>query len=49
MEQVLSLHETLASYGSVHYIGTVIPVSLILLGHAIKPGKPTRSKASKDQ
>ncbi|KAK4758553.1 hypothetical protein SAY87_019854 [Trapa incisa] len=46
---VLSLHETLASYGSVHYIGTVLPISLILLGHVVKPGKPARSKASKDQ
>ncbi|KAJ8553111.1 hypothetical protein K7X08_020504 [Anisodus acutangulus] len=29
---VLSLHETLTSYGSVYYIGTVIPIVLILLG-----------------
>ncbi|KAD5508327.1 hypothetical protein E3N88_16030 [Mikania micrantha] len=45
---VLSLHETLAAYGSVYYIGTIIPVALILLGNVIKP-KPTRSKARKDQ
>ncbi|KAG5097535.1 hypothetical protein JHK82_047389 [Glycine max] len=29
---VLSLHETLASYGSVYYIGTIVPVVMILLG-----------------
>lgn len=46
--QVLSLHETLASYGSVYYIGTVIPVTLIVLGSFIKPA-PVRSKARKDQ
>ncbi|KAI4315367.1 hypothetical protein L6164_028183 [Bauhinia variegata] len=46
---VLSLHETLASYGSVYYIGTIIPVVLILLGYVIKPGKPARSKVRKDQ
>ena len=46
--QVLSLHETLASYGSVYYIGTVIPITLILLSYIIKPA-PARSKARKDQ
>ncbi|XP_023540286.1 lysophospholipid acyltransferase 1-like [Cucurbita pepo subsp. pepo] len=45
---VLSLHETLASYGSVYYIGTIIPVTLILLGSIIKPA-PARSKARKDK
>ncbi|KAI3822185.1 hypothetical protein L1987_09769 [Smallanthus sonchifolius] len=45
---VLSLHETLAAYGSVYYIGTIIPVVLILLGNIIKP-KPARSKARKEQ
>lgn len=49
MSQVLSLHETLASYGSVYYVGTVLPVSSILLGYVIKPRKPTRSKAHKAQ
>ncbi|XP_024996610.1 lysophospholipid acyltransferase 1 [Cynara cardunculus var. scolymus] len=43
---VLSLHETLTAYGSVYYIGTIIPVVLILLGNVIKP-KPVRSKARK--
>ncbi|OVA14166.1 Membrane bound O-acyl transferase [Macleaya cordata] len=29
---VLSMHETIASYGSVYYIGTILPIVLILLG-----------------
>ncbi|KAK6130105.1 hypothetical protein DH2020_036155 [Rehmannia glutinosa] len=46
---VLSLHETLAAYGSVYYIGTILPVVLILLGKVIKPARPAKSKARKDQ
>ncbi|KAF8412326.1 hypothetical protein HHK36_000287 [Tetracentron sinense] len=46
---VLSMHETLSSYGSVYYIGTIVPVVLILLGCIIKPAKPARSKARKEQ
>ncbi|XP_009764156.1 lysophospholipid acyltransferase 1 [Nicotiana tabacum] len=46
---VLSLHETLTSYGSVYYIGTIIPIVLILLGKVIKPAKPARSKARKEE
>ncbi|KAK3031652.1 LOW QUALITY PROTEIN: hypothetical protein RJ639_035020 [Escallonia herrerae] len=46
---VLSLHEMLAAYGSVHYIGIIIPIVLILLSHVIKPAKPGRSKARKEQ
>ncbi|XP_019156020.1 PREDICTED: lysophospholipid acyltransferase 1-like [Ipomoea nil] len=46
---VLSLHETLAAYGSVYYVGTIVPVVLIMLGNIIKPAKPARSKARKDQ
>ncbi|KAH9777694.1 Lysophospholipid acyltransferase 1 [Citrus sinensis] len=46
---VLSLHETIASYGSVYYIGTIIPIVLILLSYVIKPGKPARSKTRKDE
>ncbi|GAV79416.1 MBOAT domain-containing protein [Cephalotus follicularis] len=46
---VLSLHETLASYGSVYYIGTVIPIILLVLGNIIKPPKAARSKPQKDQ
>lgn len=49
MLQVLSLHETLAAYGSVYYIGTILPIVLILLGNVIKPAKPSRSKARKEQ
>ncbi|GAA0153938.1 acetyltransferase [Lithospermum erythrorhizon] len=47
--QVLSLHETLAAYGSVYYIGTILPIFLILLSKVIKPAKPARSKAQKEQ
>lgn len=46
---VLTLQETLALYGSVYYIGTIAPVVLILLGNMIKPAKPSRSKARKEQ
>ncbi|KAK2356011.1 Lysophosphatidylcholine acyltransferase 1 [Trifolium repens] len=46
---VLSLHETLASYGSVYFVGTVLPIVIILLGKVIKPGKPTRSKTRKEE
>ncbi|KAA3484186.1 lysophospholipid acyltransferase 1-like [Gossypium australe] len=45
---VLSLHESLALYGSVYYVGTVLPITLILLGYII-PAKPGRSKARKQQ
>ncbi|KAL3818114.1 hypothetical protein ACJIZ3_004019 [Penstemon smallii] len=46
---VLSLHETIAAYGSVYYIGTILPIVLILLGNIIKPARPARTKARKDQ
>ncbi|KAK5839682.1 lysophospholipid acyltransferase 1-like [Gossypium arboreum] len=45
---VLSLHEALALYGSVYYVGTILPITLILLGYII-PAKPARSKARKQQ
>ncbi|GLT90932.1 hypothetical protein SLE2022_088470 [Rubroshorea leprosula] len=45
---VLSLHETLASYGSVYYIGTILPIGLILLGYIV-PAKPSRPKDRKEQ
>ncbi|KAL3645384.1 Lysophosphatidylcholine acyltransferase 1 [Castilleja foliolosa] len=45
---VLSLHETLIAYGSVYYIGTIIPVALILLGNIIKPARAARSKDRKE-
>ncbi|MED6131286.1 Lysophosphatidylcholine acyltransferase 1 [Stylosanthes scabra] len=46
---VLSLHETLASFKSVYFVGTIVPIAMILLGSIIKPGKPVRSKARKEQ
>ncbi|KAJ4713014.1 lysophospholipid acyltransferase 1-like [Melia azedarach] len=46
---VLSMHETIASYRSVSYIGTILPIVLILLGYVIKPARPVRSKVRKDQ
>ncbi|GAB2294055.1 Lysophosphatidylcholine acyltransferase 1 [Dionaea muscipula] len=46
---VLSLHETLIAYDGVYYIGTILPISLIVLGNIIKPAKSTGSKARKDQ
>ncbi|KAE8689802.1 Lysophospholipid acyltransferase 1 [Hibiscus syriacus] len=45
---VLSKQETLASYGSVYYIGTILPVALIMLGYII-PVKPARSKDRKEK
>ncbi|WRX28218.1 hypothetical protein QQP08_020705 [Theobroma cacao] len=45
---VLNMHETLASYGSVYYIGIIVPIALLLLGYII-PAKPTRYKARKEQ
>ncbi|KAJ8766178.1 hypothetical protein K2173_021695 [Erythroxylum novogranatense] len=45
---LLSLHETLAAYGSVYYVGTILPVILVLLGKIINPAKPVR-KARKEQ
>lgn len=47
--QVLSLHETIASYGSVYYVGTIIPIVLIFLSYVIKPPKPVRPKSHKDE
>ncbi|CAH8252076.1 unnamed protein product [Arabidopsis lyrata] len=45
---VLSLHETLTAYGSVYYIGTIIPVVLILLSYVV-PAKPSRPKPRKEE
>ncbi|XP_022721323.1 lysophospholipid acyltransferase 1-like [Durio zibethinus] len=45
---VLSLRESLALFRSVYYIGTILPIALILLGYII-PAKPARSKARKEQ
>ncbi|KAL0408363.1 UNVERIFIED_CONTAM: Lysophospholipid acyltransferase 1 [Sesamum radiatum] len=46
---VLSLQETLAAYESVYYIGSILPIGLILLGKVIAPARPDRSKARKEQ
>ncbi|PIA49619.1 hypothetical protein AQUCO_01300416v1 [Aquilegia coerulea] len=46
---VLDLHETIASYASVYYIGTILPIMLILLSKIIKPPRPAKSKARKDE
>ncbi|XP_010494450.1 PREDICTED: lysophospholipid acyltransferase 1-like isoform X2 [Camelina sativa] len=45
---VLSLHETLTAYGSVYYIGTILPVVLILLSYVV-PAKPSRAKPRKEE
>ncbi|KAK8934859.1 hypothetical protein KSP39_PZI014959 [Platanthera zijinensis] len=44
---VLSMQETLASYKSVHFVGTIVPILFILLGKIIQPARPARPKAQK--
>eukprot|EP01018_Ginkgo_biloba_P016702 Gb_16365 [translate_table: standard] len=46
---VLSLHETLAAYGSVYFVGTLVPIGLILLGSVLKAPKSAKSRARKEQ
>ncbi|WOH08544.1 hypothetical protein DCAR_0727986 [Daucus carota subsp. sativus] len=46
---VLSFHETLTAYKSVYFIATIVPVTLILLGKIIKPARPARTKARKEE
>ncbi|KAL5552144.1 hypothetical protein UlMin_002320 [Ulmus minor] len=46
--QVLNLHETLASYQSVYFIGTILPIVIILLSYVIKPARAARPKSRKD-
>ncbi|KAI0499465.1 hypothetical protein KFK09_020368 [Dendrobium nobile] len=46
---VLSMQETLASYKSVYFVGTIVPILFILLGKIIKPGRPVRAKTQKSQ
>ncbi|XP_072967045.1 lysophospholipid acyltransferase 1-like [Typha angustifolia] len=41
---VLSLQETLASYKSVYFIGTIVPIVFILLGYVIKPARTVKPK-----
>ncbi|KAE8685634.1 Lysophospholipid acyltransferase 1 [Hibiscus syriacus] len=45
---VLNLQDSVGLYGSVYYVGTIVPITLILLGYII-PAKPARSKARKEQ
>ncbi|KAJ6839104.1 lysophospholipid acyltransferase 1-like [Iris pallida] len=46
---VLSMKETLAAYQSVYFIGTIVPVTVVLLGYVIKPARPVRAKVEKSQ
>ncbi|XP_073052023.1 LOW QUALITY PROTEIN: lysophospholipid acyltransferase 1-like [Primulina eburnea] len=46
---VLSLHETLTAYRSVYFVGTIVPIVVLLLGKIIKPARPASSKARKDE
>lgn len=45
--KVLSFQETLASYKSVYYVGTIVPILCVLLGYVIKPARPVKPKARK--
>jgi lysophospholipid acyltransferase len=45
---VLSLHETLVAFKSVYYIGTVIPIAVLLLSYLV-PVKPVRPKTRKEE
>nr|AHE80984.1 acyl-CoA:lysophosphatidylcholine acyltransferase [Bernardia pulchella] len=45
---VLSFHETIAAYGSVYYVGTIVPIVIFLLGFIIKPARSVKSKGRKD-
>uniref|UniRef100_A0A1D1YMW2 Lysophospholipid acyltransferase n=1 Tax=Anthurium amnicola TaxID=1678845 RepID=A0A1D1YMW2_9ARAE len=46
---VLSLHETLAAFRSVYFIGTIVPVVFLIMGNIIKPVKPVRPKVQKGE
>lgn len=46
--QVLSLHETLVAFKSVYYIGTVIPIVVLLLSSLV-PVKPVKPKTRKEE
>lgn len=41
---VLSLHQTLESYSSVYYAGTLLSVTVIIFGMVVKPPRSVRSK-----
>jgi len=42
------LHETLVAFKSVYYIGTVIPIAVLLLSYLV-PVKPVRPKTRKEE
>ncbi|KAL5727699.1 hypothetical protein ACHQM5_000864 [Ranunculus cassubicifolius] len=46
---VLSLHETIGSYASVYYVGTIIPAILLLSSYVISPPRPAKAKVSKEE
>nr|AZT89176.1 lysophospholipid acyltransferase [Portulaca oleracea] len=46
---VLSLHETLTAYGSVYYVGTIIPILILMLGSIINPPRQARSRPQKKE
>ena len=46
---VLSLHETLAAYKSVYYVGTIVPIIVFVIGKVVKPARHVKPKAQKTQ
>ncbi|XP_072957724.1 lysophospholipid acyltransferase 1-like [Typha angustifolia] len=46
---VLSLKETLASYQSVYFVGTMVPILFILLGNIVKPARPVKPRTQKNE
>lgn len=41
VEQLLSFSETMQAYSSVNYVGTIVPVAIIVLGLVVKPPRGT--------
>lgn len=48
-EQLLSYRETLQAYSSVHYVGTVVPIAIILFGIVMPPRAGSARKIKKVQ
>ncbi|XP_024995507.1 lysophospholipid acyltransferase 1-like [Cynara cardunculus var. scolymus] len=46
---VLSLDETITAYGSVYFIGTIVPVVFIILGNIVAKPKPAAPRVRKQQ
>ncbi|XP_073390839.1 lysophospholipid acyltransferase 1 isoform X3 [Physcomitrium patens] len=44
---LLSYHETLQAYSSVHYVGTVVPVAIILFDLVVKPPRTGSARKTK--